>query len=120
MSLMALDVRRRRVRCEVLMVARRMLFIVAILMGITALTAGLAAPPRQRAPATAPPPQTAQPAQAAADAAVVPGALGDGRRVRTTAAQKGAHLILTAAVDGLDSVEVVGLDRIAAVAPGTP
>ena len=36
------------------MVVRRMLLIVAVLMGITALTAGLSAPPRSRAPAPDP------------------------------------------------------------------
>ncbi len=99
------------------MVARRMLLIVAILMGITALTAGLAAPPRPRtADPSAAPPVTA----GSADPVEVRRAISDGGRARTVAVEEGERLILTVRVDALDSVELVGLDRVAAVAPGTP
>ena len=98
------------------MVARRMLFIVAILMGITALTAGLSAPPRR--PAPTPPVASAGPA--AADGAEVRRTIDAEDRARTVAVEEGDQVVLTVAVDALDSVELVGLDRIAAVAPDTP
>ncbi len=98
------------------MVARRMLFIVAILMGITAITAGLAAPPRR--PAATPPVAGAGPS--AGDPAEMRRTLDAGGRARTVAVEEGDHVVLTVRSDLTDTVEVVGLDRLAPVAPGLP
>lgn len=102
------------------MAARRMLLIVAVLMGVTALSAGLAAPPERRGEAPEP---TATAAPGGRDGGVtvvertLPGRGGD---PRTVAIEQGDILRLTVEAEEADSVELVGLDRIAAVAPGTP
>ncbi len=98
------------------MVLRRMLLIVAILMGITALTAGLSAPPRPPPP----PPPGASPRPAGGAPAAVRRTLDAGGRARTVAVEEGDHVVLTVRSDLTDTVEVVGLDRLAPVAPGLP
>src|SRR4051794_41920030 len=103
------------------MLARRMLFIVAILMGVPALTAGLTAPPQQRRggaleatpPVTAPAPATPSTLVERTLDASAPGP-------RTVAVDEGDQLRLTVRGDDLSSVELVGLGQLQAVAPDSP
>jgi hypothetical protein len=101
------------------MAARRLLIIVAVLMGVTALTAGLTAPPRgDRAsllPALDPAGPPASPATLVERTLRVPS-----RRLHTVAVDQGDQLRLTVQSDALDAVELVGLGQVQALAPQSP
>jgi hypothetical protein len=97
------------------MVARRLLIFVAVLMGLTALAAGLAAPP-DRSPSAAP--------EAAPGAVRTASPLVE-RTVQlsepqTVAVNEGDEVRLTVSGDALDVVELVGLDLLQPIAPETP
>jgi hypothetical protein len=97
---------------------RRLLIIVAVLMGITALTAGLTAPPSRRGePVLTTPPTT----RATTDAALVQRTIdADATRPPTVAVEQGDALHLTVRADALDSVELEGLGLVQALAPDSP
>src|SRR4051812_46136734 len=97
------------------MVARRMLLIVAILMGVTALTAGLTAPPSRQRGAVVPTPDAVTPA---APSTLVERTLKvSPARARTVAVNEGDLLRLTVEADDLGTVELVGLGLVQALAP---
>jgi hypothetical protein len=102
------------------MVARRLLIIVAVLMGITALTAGLTAPaPRERNAPLEPDFNPVTPP--AAPVTVVERTLrASAPKARTVAINEGDVLRLTVQADALGSVELVGLGQVQALAPESP
>jgi hypothetical protein len=99
------------------MLARRLLLLVAIMMGITALAAGLTAPPVERRQAQPPPPSLGEARPPAAPPVV---RTLDADAPRTITVAEGDELRLTVHADDLDVVELSGLDRIQAVSPQTP
>jgi hypothetical protein len=100
------------------MLARRMLVLVAVLMGITALVAGLSAPPA-RTPAPAPESPPVAGGAAPAPSPLVERTLRLGHR-RTVSVAEGKVLRLTVQGDALDVVELVGLDQLEPIAPESP
>jgi hypothetical protein len=95
------------------MTARRLLVAAALLMGLTALGAGLSAPSRRlRSDGV-----TLAPAVTAAP--VVVRTL-DAAHPRTVAVHQGQQLELTVRSSVLDAVELVGLDELQAISPETP
>jgi hypothetical protein len=94
-----------------------MLVFVAILMGLTALAAGLAAPTRHGAPTTTEPLVIAAPSRPAPPE--VERTIGV-TAPQTVAVGEGALLRLTVVGDLLDTVEIPGLGQLAAIAPDTP
>lgn len=97
--------------------ARRLLVFVAILMGLTALAAGLAAPPRTVPRGGVEEPILGTPVKPASPAVEQTLEL---REPHTIAVNEGDELRLTVQGDVLDSVELVGLGLIEPVAPDTP
>ena len=98
------------------MLARRLLIFVAILMGLTALAAGLATPPPRSSQGTQGPVlgTPAKPAPAPVEATL---SLSE---PRTIAVDEGAELRLSVQGDALDAVEIAGLGQLEAIAPDTP
>src|SRR4051812_3368307 len=97
---------------------RRLLLMVAVLMGITALTAGLTAPPARRGVPVVPTPAAAVPA---AHASVGQRTLDAGAsRPQTVAVDEGDAVQLTVRGTGLDSVELQGLGQIEALSHDSP
>jgi hypothetical protein len=106
------------------MAGRRLLLLVAILMGLTALAASVAPrdPARERRnSAQAPPSPTATPAPAASDARVLRRTLsaGEGARRRDIRVRVGDTLALTVRGDVVDSVQLGDL-AVEAVDPEAP
>src|SRR5690349_16049670 len=93
-----------------------MMIFVAILMGLTALAAGLAAP-RRDTPSTTDPLALGSPAKR--PPAEVERTI-DVTAPQTVAVGEGALLRLTVAGNVLDSVEITGLGQVAAIAPESP
>jgi hypothetical protein len=100
------------------MLARRMLVFVAILMGLTALAAGLSTPPGARLGEPSPEPVLGAPTHPATPA--IERTLDLGAPPQTVAVNQGDELRLTVEGDALDTVELVGMDQLAAIAPETP
>ena len=100
------------------MLARRLLLFVAILMGVTALTAGLARPP-QGGDAVPTPEPSAAPASPVTEVQRTLDASGDAK-ARTVAVNEGDLVTLTVRDDALDVVVLQGLDLTQPVAPDTP
>jgi len=97
---------------------RRLLIAVAVLMGITALTAGLTAPPSRRGVPVVP---TPTPGPAAADAAVVQRTLDAGAaEPQTVVVDEGDALELSVRATVLDAVELDGFGQVEAVSPDSP
>jgi hypothetical protein len=97
------------------MLARRMLTFLVLLLVVTALSAGLVAPPRQPAPTTGLPvtPPTRSP--------IVARTIDASRsRPRTVAIHRGDLLSLTVRADDSDAVELQGLAGLRPIAPDTP
>jgi hypothetical protein len=97
-------------------VARRLLIFVAVLMGLTALAAGLATPP-PRAPKDTEGPvigTSVKPATPPVEATL---SLSE---PRTIAVDEGDQLQLSVQGDALDAVEIAGLGQLQAIAPDTP
>ena len=98
------------------MLARRLLVLVAVLMGLTAVAAGFATRPPTR-PITqqaTPTPGSSHPASPLEERFV---SLSEPTDVRV---EEGSELRLTVRGDALDTVELVGLDLLEAVAPDSP
>jgi hypothetical protein len=100
------------------MLARRLLLFVAILMGITALTAGLARPPEGRDAIPTPEPGAAPPRPITAVDRTLD-ATGEGE-AQTVAVNQGDLVTLTVTDDVLDVVELRGLDLTQPVSAQTP
>jgi hypothetical protein len=98
------------------MVARRLLIFVAILMGLTALAAGLAAPQNQKPIAT---PESDRPGAVRTASPLVEREI-DIAEPQTIAVNEGDEVRLTVSGDALDVVELVGLDLLQPIAPETP
>lgn len=98
------------------MLARRLLVLVAVLMGLTALAAGLAAPPTRTPVAT---PEPVAPTPAVTASAVVERTVHVDEPT-TVAVDQGDEVRLTVRGDVLDAVELVGLDLLQPIAPATP
>lgn len=98
------------------MVARRLLIFVAILMGLTALAAGLAAPQNQKPIAT---PEPVQPGAVRTASPLVEREIGVSEP-QTVAVNEGDEVRLTVSGEALDVVELVGLDLLQPIAPETP
>jgi hypothetical protein len=98
------------------MPARRMLVLVAILMGITAIVAGLAAPV-SRTPKPEPEAAPVSPGRRAAAPVEETIAVA---KPRTVAVDEGDLVQLTVTGQVSDVVELVGLDLMAPIAPETP
>jgi hypothetical protein len=116
------------------MLARRLLILIAVLMGLTALTAGLAPrqveeEPQRTPPTTTPAPQTAGPASpddSVADELAEPGvtqhvidAGPEAKPLRITA-RTGERVRITVEGDVLDSVELGDGVAIDQISPGAP
>ncbi|MEA2296205.1 MAG: hypothetical protein QOE86_3844 [Solirubrobacteraceae bacterium] len=99
------------------MLARRLLVFVAILMGLTALAAGLAAPRGPGRAGTAQGPLLGTPVRPASP--LVERTV-DLAEPRTVDVAQGEELRLTVHGDELDAVELVGLDQLQPIAPETP
>jgi hypothetical protein len=98
------------------MFVRRVLLFLVLLLAVTALTAGLAPPPTERAPAPAP-----SPTPRADRSVVVERTLNAAlARPRTVTVRTGDVLRLTVRADAADAVELQGLATLRAVAPDTP
>ena len=93
-----------------------MLVFVAIVMGLTALAAGLAAPPPRKA-RDAQEPVLGTPVKPSTPTIEETLQLSE---PRTVAVNEGDELQLTVKGDELDSVELVGLDQLETIAPETP
>jgi hypothetical protein len=98
------------------MVARRLLVFVAVLMGLTALAAGLATPPGPRIPSRQQP-ILGTPIRAASPTVELSLDLAE---PRTVTVAEGENVELTVHGDELDAVELVGLDLLEPIAPDTP
>jgi hypothetical protein len=99
------------------MLARRLLILLAVLMGLTALASGLA--PRQPAPrsgAEASPPTTTADSLPTIEERVDAGAA----EPAVIEVDEGRTLVLEVSATELDSVSLEGLDRIEAVDPDSP
>jgi hypothetical protein len=99
------------------MPARRMLLLVAILMGITAIVAGFAAPVSRTPAGPAPEAVPAVPAQRAAAPVEETVSVA---APRTVAVGEGDLVRLTVTGQVSDVVELVGLDLLEPIAPETP
>lgn len=101
------------------MLARRMLMFVAILLAVTALTAGLAPPPPRDAGSG--PGATSGPPEHTSGSAVVDRTLSaDDVRPVTIELEHGDLLRLTVTGSEADAVELQGLAGLRALTPGTP
>jgi len=98
------------------MLARRLLVFVAVLMGLTAVAAGFATrpPTSELAPEKTPSAAPSRPASPLVERFV---SLSEPTNVSV---EEGSELRLTVRGDGLDVVELVGLDQLQAVAADTP
>jgi hypothetical protein len=98
------------------MIARRMLIFFVLLLVVTALSAGLIAPPH--APVAGPEPT---PAGTAMHSAVITRTIDAARRrPRTISVHSGDLLSLTVRADADDAVELEGLAAVRPIAPETP
>jgi hypothetical protein len=99
------------------MLARRLLILLAVLMGLTALASGVA--PRQPVVRTSPEPSPAGavPSPAPAVEARLDADLREPERV---VVPEGRTLVMHVASDEPDTVLIAGLDRIEAVDPDSP
>jgi hypothetical protein len=98
------------------MVARRMLTFLVLLLVVTALSAGLLAPP----PRTKSPPAVTPVPERERTAFVEHEMDAGDRRPSTVTVRSGDLLSLTVSAQSADAVEVEGLSALRAVAPETP
>ena len=99
------------------MLARRLLVMVAVVMGLTALAAGMASTPVKTRDHAVSPADVHGPAPVVG---VDVSRTVDLARRRTVAVNEGDLLHLTVRGDALDTVELVGLGLLAPIAPDTP
>jgi hypothetical protein len=98
------------------MLARRILVFVMLLLVVTALTAGLTAPPRRSTSGA-----QASPVPRSQRSVIVERTLDASRpKPRTVTVRSGDVLTLTVRSDTADAVELQGLGSLRAVAPDTP
>jgi hypothetical protein len=98
------------------MIARRMLTFFVLLLVVTALSAGVLAPPRPPVRTTGPPP-----APTATSSPVIARTIDAGRaRPRTVTIHSGDLLSLTVRADSDDAVVLEGLGALRPVAPEAP
>jgi hypothetical protein len=103
------------------MVGRRLLILVAVLMGLTALAASVAPPPDgARRNGTAPAAPARAPARPTAEAATVTADLDAATRPDRVDARVGQIVSLVVRADLVDAVVIDGLDAIDAVDPASP
>jgi hypothetical protein len=98
------------------MLARRLLVLVAVLMGLTAVAAGFATRPPTRTTTQDPvsPPEPSRTASPTVERFV------SVSEPTSVSVEEGSELRLTVRGDTLDVVELVGLDQLQAVAPESP
>jgi hypothetical protein len=97
------------------MVARRLLTFLVLLLVITALSAGLVAPPPQKAPPAASPTPQAAPTEVITERIDA-----DQPRPRTVTVRSGDLLSLTVTAGTADAVELQGLSTLRALDPEAP
>jgi hypothetical protein len=101
--------------------ARRLLLLVAVLMGLTVLATGLAPPPPKQPVQSSPTPSAGVPPADVAPIDTVQLTVDASRtKPKSVVANSGDVVHLTVSADSLDAVEIVGLDLLRAVAPDSP
>jgi hypothetical protein len=102
------------------MQGRRVIIVVAIVMGLMALAASVAPPP-QRTPDNEPSPTPTAPAAGAIEAQQVTARLDADRSSRARVrAREGDTVVLEVSGDVVDSVEIPDLDVVEPIDPGSP
>jgi hypothetical protein len=104
-----------------LVLGRRLVILVVVLMGLTALAASVAPTPETpRRGASQTPTPSPPPATSAGDPAAVSLSVDGGRQPQQVQAMVGDDLTLEVEADAIDTVVIDGLDAVEPVAPDSP
>jgi hypothetical protein len=100
--------------------ARRLLLLVAVLMGLTVLATGVAPPPPTQPVRPATPTPSAGSGGASSSQTVQLSVDATKEKPQSIAANSGDVVHITVRAGALDTVEIVGLDLVRSVAPESP